>query len=247
VVVVKVVGTGDSATNDVTTIMILDSNGDLWSAGNSTFIGRNTNISNSNVFAKVQRNTDGKKVMDIHAFGNYRLNSTSGFVITLEDGSIMSTGQGGQSELGNNYTTNLTNQFKYVLGFEPGSKGNFTSVTTNLNSINGAIGNNTIENAAYNQNWMWNSLATTTGLTMSGSALTTGSLLALNSTGAAQTGSILNITASGGASSTGVLELLSVTSSTSAQKALQLLNIGTGLSLDVQGAVLMQRLVMLLL
>jgi alpha-tubulin suppressor-like RCC1 family protein len=233
--VVKVVATGDSSTNDLSMIMVLDSDGNVWSAGNGSADGRESTPVPTTQFDKVVRNTDGKKVVDIRAYGNYPKNSSYNVAIVLEDGSMMTTGHG--TALGQNQTTTLNDGFKYVAGFEPGSKGTFTSVFTAMNAITGASGNNTIENAAYSQAWNWGALSTTTGLSLTGSALTSGNLLALDSTAAAQTGAILKITASGGASSTGILEQLSITSSTSQQKALQLLNIGSGLSLDVQGAV----------
>jgi hypothetical protein len=111
--------------------------------------------------------------------------------------------------LGQSQQLVLADGFKYVLGFEPGSKGTFTSVFTAMNAITGASGNNTIENAALLTSLelgsTWNY---TTGMELTASALTSGKLLALNSTSQAQTGSILNITASGGASSTGLLAQL---------------------------------------
>jgi YVTN family beta-propeller protein len=233
--VVKVVATGDSSTNDVTMIAILDSDGNVWTAGNASFNGREQSPVVSTLFDKVVRNTDGKKVVDIRAYGNYPKNSSGNMAILIEDGSMMTSGHG--TALGQDQTTTLSDGFKYVAGFEPGSKGTFTSVFTAMNAITGASGNNTIENAAYSQAWNWGSLGTTTGMELTASALTSGKLLALNSTAQAQTGSILNITASGGASSTGLLAQLNITSATSQQKALQLLNIGTGLTMDVQGAV----------
>jgi Chaperone of endosialidase len=68
-----------------------------------------------------------------------------------------------------------------------------------LSAITAATGANTINSAAYAQEWDWNSLSSGNGLTLGSTSLTTGSILYLSSAGtaagASETG--LNITLSG--------------------------------------------------
>jgi alpha-tubulin suppressor-like RCC1 family protein len=75
---------------------ILDSNGDVWSAGMEANgqLGNNSD-GNRTTFQKVYRNTDGAKVVDIRVAVRSDSVATGSVILLLEDGSLMTTGYNG--------------------------------------------------------------------------------------------------------------------------------------------------------
>lgn len=76
---------------------------------------------------------------------------------------------------------------------------NASTFTIPINNLLAATGTNTIDNAAFAQEWQWNSLTTQTGLGLSSSSNTSGVLLSLSSTSTAVTTNtgLLNVSYSG--------------------------------------------------
>jgi hypothetical protein len=106
-------------------VYILTTDGDLYSAGsNQAAIGALgqglTSNPGAQLFGKVIRNTDGKKVIDVRLYGNLLV---GGAIILLEDGSLMTTGANASGQGGNMVRPSGTasQSFRYVIGFAPRS------------------------------------------------------------------------------------------------------------------------------
>lgn len=219
-------------------IYILDADGNVWSAGRNAYgqLGNGNTTSGAMYFTKSLRNTDGKKVVDVRTFG---MEDSSGAIILLEDGSLMTTGNQVNGENGN--TTQLgtySTAFRYVHGFDPGSK--VASIGSNLpiNLLANAISSNSIDNANYTQTLNWSTLTGGNGLEINGVALTSGSLTSMSTASAGFVGNVLNLSSSGDSSSvTGSLAGLNISGATSGATGLKITNAGIGLSADISGAV----------
>lgn len=114
------------------------------------------------------------------------------------------------------------------------------SGSSSISSLTPAIGVNTIDNTSHAQTWTWNSATTQTALSMNGSSLTSGGLLALNSSAAANfTGSLVSIgltDGTGASSNTGTALTITNTGTANSNTALTIQNNATGtnsLSLQV--------------
>ncbi len=219
-------------------IYVLDTDGNVWAAGRNAYgqLGNGNTTNGAMFFSKSLRNTDGKKVIDVRTYG---LEDTSGAIILLEDGSLMTTGYdsngvGGNTTQAGTYST----AFRYVKGFEPGSKSTTVGSTVPMNLLSNAQSSNTVDNTNFTQAFNWSTLTNGNGLTMSASTLTSGSLATMNALPDNFSGSVLHLVASGNtASTTGALAQLDIAGSSSGATGLKITNAGTGLSADISGAV----------
>jgi len=223
---------------------ILDTDGEIWVSGfdNQGQLGRpvdsGTNVTS---FKKPFRNTDGKKVVDIRTYGFYETTDDiwGGAIIMLEDGTLMTTGQNAAGELGSGATNGAGGNiysFKYVTGFEPGSKQSSTGTTVSLSTLTQAVGVNTIENGSYTQGWNWGSATTETLFALSANNLTSGTLFSASSSGTT-TGNLASFTLSGAGTTTAAALYAAVTNTNSQAAALKISNSGAGLAADITGRV----------
>ncbi len=167
-------------------IYILDTDGDVWSAGLNSYgeLARGYaggTAAQRGTFIQVLRNSDGAKVLDVRSYG---YTGEGGGIILLDNGTMMTTGrshvgQGGSSvdSIAQSYA------FRYIVGFEPGSRVNQTSAsqTLNLSQLAGAVIANALDNTSFGQTWNWSSFTAGNALTLNANALTTGSLISLTS------------------------------------------------------------------
>lgn len=91
-----------------------------------------------------------------------------------------------------------------------------------LSSLVDATANGSLDNRSYAHTWAWSTATTQTGLTMTGNTLTSGGLLNLATSSASASGNILS---------------LNISNASASAKGLSIANSGTGLSMDIQGAV----------
>jgi hypothetical protein len=234
--VAKVVFSGNAFSTSGSTY-ILTTDGRLYASGYNS-VGQlgvgDTN--NRNTFTEVLRNTNGAKVVDVHAFGFS--NSEYGAYITLDDGTMMATGANNYGATGGDVQVfGNKHSFRYVQGFEPGAKANqFAGSLIPFSLITGATLGNVLDNLDFTQTWNWSTTTSANALVMNANNLTSGALQTLTTNSVNFAGSLLNIISSGNsASSTGSLAKLEVQGANSSSTALKILNAGTGLSVDVTG------------
>lgn len=157
-------------------------------------------------------------VIDANGAGGLTLND----VTTLAAGKALIITGGAGSPTATNGTVwydTTANKFKVVENGAVKILCNTTDLgcgsSAAFSALTAATGTNTIDNTTYAQTWNWNSATTQTGLTLGSSSLTSGGLLAINSSAAANfTGSLVSIgltDGTGAASNTG--SVLTVTNS----------------------------------
>ncbi len=170
-------------------IYILDTDGSVWSAGFNSYgeLARGYaggTAAQIGAFTQVLRNSDGAKVLDVRPYG---YTGEGGGIILLDNGTMMTTGRSHVGQGGNSVDSIAQSYaFRYIVGFEPGSRVNQTSAanTLNVSQLAGAVINNAIDNSSFSQTWNWSSFAAGNALALNASALTTGSLLSLTSSNA---------------------------------------------------------------
>jgi alpha-tubulin suppressor-like RCC1 family protein len=177
-------------TNSTPVAYILTTDGQLWAAGyNGTGAFGNGNTTNSGAsgFQQIALNQNGVKVIDVHATGN---TSNFGTTIALDNGTMMSAGRNTYGQLGLQDTTDgnlIYQQFGYVVGFEPGSRG--SSLTGNstipfnfsLNTLIGMTASTSLDNLANTLTWAWSTLTNQIGWKINANNLTTGSIIDVTS------------------------------------------------------------------
>ncbi len=167
-------------------IYILDTDGNVWSAGFNSYgeLARGYaggTVAQVGTFTQVLRNSDGAKVLDVRPYG---YTGEGGGIILLDNGTMMTTGRSNNGQGGNSVDSiGQSYAFRYIVGFEPGSRVNQTSAanTLNVSQLAGAVINNAIDNSSFSQTWNWSSFAAGNALSLNANALTTGSLLSLTS------------------------------------------------------------------
>jgi alpha-tubulin suppressor-like RCC1 family protein len=243
--VAKVFVGGSNYGGSTSVLYVLNTDGDFYSAGYAGYgLGRGTTVgANTQTLGKVIRNTNGAKVIDVDVYG---YDNESTVLITLEDGTMMSAGYSTDGQTGNdvnNLSTNTT--FKYVIGFEPGSKASAVGLSTIVpfNLLNDAVLGGLVDNTSFSQIWNWSTASTTTGLLkLAADVLTTGNLFSVNSASTNLSGNLAEINLTGdNASTTGNALKISVTGTQSVADALELSNLGAGLALNVSGSIALQR------
>jgi hypothetical protein len=181
--------------------------------------------------------------VDVDVYGQ----TTNGVtVIVLEDGTMMSAGYNANGATGNDVTNvSYNNTFKYVIGFEPGSRASAVGLSTivPINLLSGAGLAGLVDNTNFSQFWNWSTASTTTGLfKLAADVLTSGNLFQVNSASTELTGNLAEINLTGStASTTGNALKVSITNSSSTAAAILASNLGSGLALNVVGSVALQR------
>jgi alpha-tubulin suppressor-like RCC1 family protein len=189
--VAKVVLSG-TETNSTPVSYILTTDGQLWVAGyNGTgAFGIGNTTSPATGFQQTALNTNGAKIIDVRSVGN---TSNIGTTIALDNGTMMSAGLNYTGQLGLDVqdANNVHNSFKYVVGFEPGARGqslsgsNILPFLVNFNNLTGLVSSSTLDNLANTLTYAWSALTTQVGFNMNANSLTSGTILDVTSSSTA--------------------------------------------------------------
>lgn len=121
----------------------------------------------------------------------------------------------------------------------PGSSGTRAPYTgpVPISSLSAALVTRNIDNTNLAQNWLWSTLTTGTGLTLSADAVTSGQLFRVSSAATAFTGNLVALQTTGNnVANTGNLVALSTSGPDSSITPLKISNGGKAPGIDVQGA-----------
>jgi alpha-tubulin suppressor-like RCC1 family protein len=188
--VAKVVLAGSEQAN-VSYSYILTTEGKLYFAGyngtGAAGLGNTTNVTTG--FTQIANNVNGAKVIDVRATG---MTSNSGTLIALDNGTMMAAGSNDYGQLGFDVdTTGDHYTFNYVVGFEPGSKGqslsgnNVLPFTVRLDNLVGSLANSALDNLSSALTWSWSTLTNQTGWTLKANNLAGGTILDITSSSTA--------------------------------------------------------------